>query len=399
MEYRLISLTGLFVFIGLSYLLSENRKKVSFKLIFWGIFLQFIFALFILKTKIGFISFVYIRIIVNSIIEFSDKGASFVFGNLVNDTNIGAIVAFRVLPIIIFVSSLSGILYYLGIIQLIVEFIAKIMQRTMKSSGAESFGAALLIFMGIESMTAIKIYIQKMTRSELFTIMTAFMATIASSVMVTYASFGADPGHLLTASIMSAPAAIIISKIMIPEIEVPVTTGKVKFITEKTDKNIIDAAANGASVGLQLALQIGAMLIAFISLIWLLNSIFGLFNTSFEQLMGYLYAPFAFLLGIPWNESIIVGKLLGTKTVFNEFLAYLQLKELIKSGVLSQRTIIITTYALCGFANFGSMAILIGGIGGIAPDKKGIVAELGIKSIISGTIACFMTATIAGLLC
>jgi CNT family concentrative nucleoside transporter len=399
MKYRLISLTGLFVFIGLSYLLSENRKKVSLKLIFWGIFLQFIFALFILKTKIGFILFDYIRIIVNSIIEFSDKGASFVFGNLVNDTNIGAIVAFRVLPIIIFVSSLSGILYYLGIIQLIVEFIAKIMQRTMKSSGAESFGAALLIFMGIESMTAIKIYIQKMTRSELFTIMTAFMATIASSVMVTYASFGADPGHLLTASIMSAPAAIIISKIMIPEIEVPVTTGKVKFITEKTDKNIIDAAANGASVGLQLALQIGAMLIAFISLIWLLNSIFGLFNTSFEQLMGYLYAPFAFLLGIPWNESIIVGKLLGTKTVFNEFLAYLQLKELIKSGVLSQRTIIITTYALCGFANFGSMAILIGGIGGIAPDKKGIVAELGIKSIISGTIACFMTATIAGLLC
>jgi CNT family concentrative nucleoside transporter len=398
MKYKITGILGILIIIGLSWVMSENRKKINWRLVFWGLGLQLIFALLILKTKAGYLTFDLTRKVFGALIGFSDKGAEFVFGKLVNDTSIGATVAFKVLPIIIFVSSLSGILYYLGITQFIVGIMAKIMRRTMKSSGAESLGAALQVFMGIEASTAIRTYIQNMTRSELFTVMVAFMGTIASSVMVTYASFGADPGHLLSASIMSAPAAIVIAKLMIPETETPETRGDVKFKIEKTDKNIIDAAANGASVGLQLALQIAAMLIAFISLVWLINSIFGLVHISFDQVAGYIFSPFAFILGVPWNEAVIVGKLLGTKTVFNEFIAYLQLKDLIQAGALSPRSVIIATYALCGFANFGSMAILIGGIGSIAPKKKNTVAELGLKSIIAGTFTSFTTATIAGIL-
>lgn len=396
--YRLISVGGMVVFFLLAWLLSENRRKVSWRLVGWGLVLQFLFALAILKTRAGHLIFEGARKGFGLIIGFSDKGASFVFGSLVTDLEIGAIVAFKVLPIIIFVSSLMGILYYFGIIQFFVRFAARIMHRTMGSSGAESLGAALMTFMGIESVTAIKTYIRKMTRSELFTVMTAFMSTIASSVMATYASFGAEPGHLLAASIMSAPAAIVIAKLMIPESEVPATYGGVRFEAEKSESNVVEAAASGASTGLTLALQIGAMLIAFVSLVWMIDAFFGLFHTSFARLAGYIFSPLAFLMGVPWEEAMSVGNLLGTKTVFNEFLAYLELKELIGTGALSPRSITISTYALCGFANFGSMAILIGGIGGIAPERKSEAATLGIKSLIAGTLACFTTATIAGIL-
>jgi CNT family concentrative nucleoside transporter len=271
------------------------------------------------------------------------------------------------------------------------------MQKTMRISGAESLGAALLVFMGIEATTSIKNYIANMTRSELFVLMSAFMATIAGSVMATYASFGAEPGHLLAASIMSAPAAIVIAKIMIPETETPKTSGFVEFKTERKENNIVEAAANGATLGLQLALQIGAMLIAFVGIVWMFNALFGVFGTSFDRVIGYVFSPFAILLGVPPQEAVLVGKMLGTKTVFNEFIAYLQLKDLIAGGVLSPRTVVVSTYALCGFANFGSMAILIGGIGGIAPSRKSEVAALGIKSIVAGTLACFITANIAGI--
>jgi CNT family concentrative nucleoside transporter len=228
--------------------------------------------------------------------------------------------------------------------------------------------------------------------------MVSFMGTIAGSVMVAYASFGADPGHLLSASIMCAPASIVMAKLMVPETEIPETLGKVQFKTERTDKNIIDAAANGASIGMQFALQVAAMLIAFVSLVWLVNSLFGLVHLSFERIAGYLFSPFAFILGVPWNEALTVGKLLGTKIVFNEFIAYLQLKELIQAGALSPRSIAIATYALCGFANFGSMAIMIGGMGSLAPHKKDTVAALGLKSILAGTFTNLITAAIAGIL-
>ncbi len=398
MIYKIQSLIGLVVIFGLAYLLSENKKAISLRIICWGIGLQLIFALFILKTKIGFLIFEGAKIAVNTVINYSDKGASFIFGRLVQDYNIGAVVAFRVLPIIIFVSSLMGILYFLGIIQFFVKLMAKVMQKTMKISGAESFGAALLIFMGIESSTAIKEYIKKMTKSEIFVYMSTFMSTIASSVMATYVSFGASAGHLLAASIMSAPAAVVIAKIMVPETETPVTMGYVRFEIEKKETNIIEAVANGASTGVHLAIQIGAMLIAFVGLIWMMDGILKFVGFSLDRLFGYIFYPFAIFLGVPVKDAYTVAQLLGTKTVFNEFLAYMKLQPLIQSGAISQRSIVISTYALCGFSNFGSIGILIGGLAGIDPNRKSIVASLGIKSLIAGTFASFMTAIIAGFL-
>ncbi len=396
--YRAMGAVGILVFLGIAFALSESRKRVNWHTVLWGILLQFVFALVILLTKAGEALFSAARFVFEYVIGFSDKGAAFVFGNLVNDTGVGAMIAFKVLPIIIFVSSLMGVLSYLGVIQFFVVQGARIMRRSMKLSGAEALGAAFLVFMGIEAMTALRSYLRTMTRSELFTVMSAFMATIATSVMAAYASFGAQPGHLLAASVMSAPSAIVIAKLMVPETRPLETSGNVEFRAEKTEHTIIEAAANGASVGLQLALQIGAMLIAFVGLLWLLSSLFGLMHTSFEQVLGIVYYPFALLMGVPGNDAQLVGNLLGTRTVFNEFIAYLHMKELIAAGALSPRSVVIATYALCGFANFGSLAILIGGIGGIVPERKQEVASLGIKSIVAGTLACFMTAAMAGIL-
>lgn len=395
---KLASLAGIFVFIGLCWLISEDRKKVNWATVLWGLGLQFLFALVILKTKAGLWLFDFARIAFGRVIGFSDKGATFIFGNLVNDMNVGAIFAFKVLPVIIFVSSLFGILFYFGVIQFFVVIGAKIMRRSMRLSGAEAFGAAMFAFMGIEAATAVKEYIRNMTRSELFVIMSAFMGTIASSVMVTYSMFGAEPGHLLAASIMSVPAAVLIAKVMVPEQAVPETSGGADYRTEKTEKNVVEAAANGASLGVNLAIQVAAMIIAFIGLVWMINYILHFAGLSFEGIMSWAFWPFAVLMGIPPSEAAAAARVLGTRTVFNEFIGYLQLKDLIASGTLSPRSIVIMTYALCGFANFGSMAILIGGIGGLAPEKKSEASSLGIKSIISGTLASFITACIAGIL-
>jgi CNT family concentrative nucleoside transporter len=395
---KLTSLFGIFVFIALAWALSENRKKVAWVTVAWGLALQFVFALLILKTQAGLVLFDFARVAFDKVIGFSDRGAEFLFGSLVKDPTIGALFAFKVLPIIIFVSSLMGILYYLGIIQFFVKLGALIMKRFMRLSGAESLGAAVFAFMGIEGVTAIGAYISAMTRSELMVLMSAYMATIASSVMVTFATFGAEPGHLLAASIMSVPAAVLIAKVMIPETETPQTLSAAPESVPNTDSNIIEAAANGASLGVSLAIQVGAMLIAFISLIWMINAGLELVGTSFEGIMGVVFWPFAVLMGIPPAEAGIAAKLLGTKTVLNEFIGYLRLKDVIAAGTLSPRSIVIMTYALCGFANFGSMGILIGGMGGIAPARRAEVAALGIKSIISGTLASFITASIAGIL-
>lgn len=396
---KMISFVGIFVFIALAWIFSENKKKVDWATVAWGLGLQFFFALLILKTRAGLVLFDFTRVVFEKVVGFSDRGAAFLFGSLVNDTGIGAIFAFKVLPIIIFVSSLMGMLYYLGVIQFFVKIGARIMRRSMRLSGAESFGAVLLTFMGIEGVTAISAYIAAMTRSELFVLMSAYMATIAASVMVTYSTFGAEPGHLLAASIMSVPAAVLIAKVMVPETGFPETANVSAGGAPKAEKNIIEAVANGASLGVNLAIQVGAMLIAFISMIWMVNYLLGLIGTSFEEIMGVIFWPFAVLMGIPPGEAATAAKMLGTKTVFNEFIGYLQLKEVIAARTMSPHSIVIMTYALCGFANFGSLAILIGGIGGIAPNRKAEVSSLGVKAIVSGTLASFITACIAGILC
>jgi CNT family concentrative nucleoside transporter len=327
-------------------------------------------------------------------------GATFVFGNLAkNPEQYNTFFAFQVLPVIIFVSALSAILYHLRVIPALVTAIAWIMRRSLKTSGAETFGAALLIFLGIESASAIRAYLQAMTRSELCTVMTTFMATIAGSVMVTYATFGAEPGHLLTASLMSAPAAIIVSKMMVPETGEPQTAGNTPVKMEGDTRNLIDAATQGTSQGLTMALQVAAMVIVFVGLVFLLDlgtqSVVG---RSFVELLSYAFRPFAYLLGVPSQDIGAVSALLGKKTVLNEFLAYLDLKELLAQGALTPRGRMIATYALCGFANPGSMAIAIAAFDVLAPERRLEISQLAVKSFIGGTLACFMTACVAGVL-
>lgn len=402
-RYRFVSMCGLLVMLGLAYVLSEKRRAINLRVVAWGLALQLALALFVLKTKPGEWIFKGVEGVFGGILSFSQEGAGFLFGKLAADPSYGALVAFQVLPVIIFVASLSAVLYHLRVIQAVVRAMAWLMQRTMKISGAESVASALLVFMGIESVTAVGKYIARMTRSEIFVVMTAFLATIASSVMAAYVSFGASAGHLLAASLMSAPAAIVIAKIMVPETETPLTAGRVQFEPELTTTNIMDAAATGAADGVKLAINIAAMLIAFVALVALVNfaveraSAFVLQRDSgytLQQVIGAGFSAFAMLMGVPKGEWMSVGELLGIKTVLNEFLAY----ERMQGMVLSERARIISTYALCGFANFGSIAILIGGLSGVAPKRRGEVAGLGIKALIGGTLAAFMTACYAGIL-
>ena len=299
-----------------------------------------------------------------------------------------------------------SVLYHMGLMQKVVEFTAKVMMKIMGTSGAESLSAAANIFVGqTEAPLVVKPFVEKMTNSELMALMTGGMATVAGGVLAAYVGMGVDAGHLLAASVMSAPAALVCAKLMVPETEVSQTEGVVKVDLPKTNANLIDAAASGASEGLTLALNVGAMLLAFIALIALLNGMLGWFGglinvpeLSFEFIIGYVFAPFAFLLGVPWDDCLQVGIMLGKKTVINEFVAYMDLQAAISSGAISQRAITITTYALCGFANFSSIAIQLGGIGGLAPKRRHDLAKLGVKSLIGGTLACFMTAAIAGIL-
>lgn len=394
---KLVSVAGLVVFLAIGLALCAERKHINWRLVAWGLGLQFVFALLILKTYPGLVAFDAARVAMTSVLNFSDIGSRFFFGNLVSDPNIGAIFAFKVLPVIIFVSSLMGVLYYLGIIQVVVRAMAWVMERTMKASGVEALIAAMFVFMGIEATTSLKEYLRKMTTSELFTIMTAFMSTIAGSVMAVYVSFGASAGHLLAASVMSAPAAIVISKLMLPERETAVETEGRGFL-KSGDVNIIEAAANGASDGLRLAATIGAMMLAFVALIGMTNHFLSYAGTSFEQISGYVFMPFAYLMGVPWEDCAKVGELLGIKVVFNEFISYQKMQGMIEAGTLQPRSVTIATYALCSFANFGSIAILIGGIGTIAPERKKEIARLSLKALVAGVLASFMTATIAGVL-
>lgn len=401
-----MSLIGLVVMISIAFSLSTSRKNIKWKTIIAGILLQLLFALLILKTPFGRSIFEAAKEGFNAILSFTMSGSEFLFGPLTRPEKFGWIFATMVLPTIVFMSSLMSVLYHIGIMQKIVEYTAKIMMKVMGTSGAESLSAAANIFVGqTEAPLVIKPFIEKMTKSELMALMTGGMATVAGGVLAAFVGMGIDAGHLLAASVMSAPAALVCAKLMVPETEVSETAGVVTVDLPKTNANLIDAAANGASEGLGLALNVGAMLLAFIALIAMVNGILGWFGgvvgleaLSLEWILGYLFSPLAFLLGVPWSESVQVGVLLGQKTVINEFFAYAELQKAIEAGTLSQRSITIATYALCGFANFSSIAIQLGGIGGLAPSRRSDLAKLGMKSLIAGTLACFMTASIAGFL-
>ncbi len=395
MFLRVISLFGLFCMVALAWLLSESRWRVNWRLAIWGLGLQLFVGICFFWTPLEGPIFMAMQKVVDVLTDSTLEGASFVFGELPKEVPL----AFQVLPVIIFVSALSAILYHLRVIQATVRGLSWLMRRTMKTSGAETLTAALLIFMGIESVTAVRGYLLRMTRSELCTVMTTFMATIAGSVMVVYANFGAKAGHLLAASLMSAPAAIVISKVLVPETEEPETAGEKPVHVEITSHNIADAATQGTADGLRMALQVGATLIVFIGLVYLLNLFLeAVLGFTFQSLMGWIFRPFAFLLGTPWKDIGHVSELLGTKTVLNEFLGYTALRDKIAEGVMSPRAVTISTYALCGFANPGSIGIMIAGIDALIPGRRAEVTQLSLRAFVGGALACFMTACVAGFL-
>lgn len=396
---RYTGIIGIAVFLLVAFLLSGNRKKIPVKTVIYGLLAQLIIAVFMLKTSIGLVIFDWVNRVFVRVLGYSDRGSELLFGKLVSLEEIGATLAFRALPVIIFVSAVMGLLVYLGIVQFVIKILARIFYKILKITGVEAFIASLLIFMGIEAITGVKDYIKNMNESRIFTIMVTFMSTIAGSVMAAYMSFGAQAGHLLTASLMSAPAAILISKIMIPDPDTTETDPLNSIRIDRRGSNPIEAIANGTSDGLNLVLQIGAMLIAFMAIIHLMNGIVGkVTGISLEKLFGYALSPVAVLIGIPPAEYVQVGELLGIKTLFTEFISFLQLKTHIISHTLSERTIAITTYALCGFTHFGSVAILIGGIGTLVPEKKPVVSRLAIKALVGGFLTTVMTAAIAGIL-
>ena len=403
---KIIGIIGLFVLIGIAVLISEDRKKINYKLVGIGIIMQIAFAFLILKFEPGKNFFQWMSNGITLLLDYTKEGSTFLFGNLMNIESTGFVWALQILPTIIFFSSFMSILYHIGAMQLIVKVLAKGMVKLLGTSGAETLSAVANIFVGqTEAPLVIKPFIKTMTRSELLTVMTGGMATVAGGVMAGYAAMGVDPGHLLAASIMSAPASLVIAKIMLPEKEEPVTKGKVQMDLTSEHANVIEAAATGASEGLTLALNVGAMLLAFTALVALVNGIIngvgdaiGMDYLNLSWILGRLFAPLAYVMGIPAVDIIAAGDLLGQKVVLNEFVAYANLSPMISSGVLQPKTIVILTYALCGFANFSSIAIQIAGIGGLAPSRKSEIAQLGVKSLIGGSLAAFMTASIAGIL-
>lgn len=399
---RVISALGLAVFVGLSYAFSVNRRAVRWRPVFWGLGLEFIFALLILKTPGGLTVFKFLGDVVSRFLEFSDVGAKFVFG----DKFVDHFFAFKVLPTIIFFSSFITVLYHYGIVQRVVNVMAWVMMKTMGTSGAESLSCAANIFLGpTEAPLLVKPYVATMTQSELHAVMTGGFATIAGGVLGAYLSFGIPPAHLIAAFFMTAPTSLVASKLLYPETEVPKTVGKAQIDVESTFVNAIDAAAGGAIEGTKLAVNVAAMIIAFLGLLAFVNALLGwlggLFGVpllSLEWMLSFLMAPVAWLLGVPWADCAQVGVLLGKKTILNDFIAYVDLKTLIEQKAISERAVIIATYALCNFANIGSIGITIGGIGGMAPNRQKDLARMGVRAMIGGLFAGFMTAAIAGML-
>lgn len=412
-----ISLLGTFMLIGIAVALSSNRKAINWKTVAMGTLLQFIFAVVVLWAPPGRAFFSFMNDAIVKLLSFQEEGGKFVFNALAiapwKEGTMGFFFAFQVLTTIIFFSSLMSILYYLGVLQVVVLFFARVMAKMMGTSGAESLSASANIFVGqTEAPLLIKPYVESMTDSELLTVMVGGMATVAGGVMAAYVGmlqpyFPDIAGHLLAASVMSAPAALVMAKILVPETAKPKTLGVVKLDYEDPSLNIIEAAANGATTGLHLALNVGTMLVAFMALMamanWMVSASAGALGfpgLTLETILGWAFAPLAWAMGVPWADCKTIGFLMGEKTVLNEFVAYTHMAEFIKNnpGVLHERSVIIATYALCGFSNFLSIGIQIGGIGVIAPSRRQDLARLGIKALIGGTLACFMTATLAGIL-
>jgi len=426
---RFSGIFGILVILGIAFLMSNNKKAIDYKLVAKGLFFQLALAVFILKTHIGQVIFNFVGELINKLLVFSDKGAEFVFGFLVNKDLMqhafGAgndfIFLFKIVPTIIFVSALVSVCYHIGLLQKIVSIVAKIVHKLMGVSGSEALSNAASAFVGqVEAQILIKPYLSGMTNSELLASMTGSMACIAGGVMAVYIGMGVPAKYLLAASIMAAPGALVISKIVFPETEVSETKGKVKLEVKKTSVNLIDAIAHGASDGMRISINVIAMLIAFVAIINMVDAFVGLIGAKtasiglslgsigidlhhlrLKDILGSVFSIFAWLMGVPWKDAHVVGSLMGTKMVINEFVAYMDLAPIIKgtsSIVLSQKSITIVSFALCGFANLGSVAMQIGGIGELAPDRRKDITKLGIKALICGTMASYISAAIAGIL-
>ena len=402
---RLIGIAGILVLLSIALAMSNNRKAISWQLVTWGLGIQLLFAIIILKTPVGVPFFGAIDIGIKNLLSFSDAGSDFLFksfrSGVVEDPLMNF--AFRILPTLIFFSSLISVLYHVGIMQFIIKWIARIMQKSMATSGSETLCVSGNIFVGqTEAPLLVRPFISKMTKSELMAIMVSGFATVAGGVMAMYVSMLGDvpgiAGHLLAASIMSAPAALVIAKIIYPETETSDTFGNIKITLDKKDDNIMEALSNGATNGMKLAANVAAMLVAFVAIIAMINAILGLLDLSLQQILGWIFSPLAWVMGVPWNEAGIIGSLMGEKLVLTELIAYGDLAELMVANSISDRSAIIASYALCGFANFASVGIQLGGIGGIAPERRKDLAKLGLKAMFGGALASWLTATIAGLL-
>jgi len=403
---RFIGLLGIVVLLAIAFALSNNRKQINMRIIGWGLGLQAIFAIFILKTPIGGPLFGILDKTIRKLISFSDAGSDFLFKSFVPDVGYHVAMinfAFRALPTIIFFSSLMAVLYHFGIIQMFVKWIARAMQKTMGTSGSETLSVSANIFVGqTEAPLIVRPFIQHMTKSELMAVMTGGFATVAGGVLAIYVMWLGDipgiAGHLLAASVMSAPGALVVAKIIYPETESSETMGDLKINIEQKSTNAMEALGDGATSGLKLAANVAAMLVAFVSLVAMINYLLGFVGTSMESILGFIFKPLAWTMGVPWSEAGTLGTLMGKKIVFTELIAYGDLKELMSTGAITDRTAIIASYALCGFANFGSIGIQLGGIGGMAPERKKDLAKLVTKAMVGGALASWITATIAGLL-
>ena len=407
MQEILMSLVGIFTLLAIAWLFSSNKKAINPRTVFGALLLQALIPAFVIWTDSGATTLTAISNGVQAVIDSAQTGISFVFGDLANVEKSGFIFAIKVLPVIIFFAALMSVLYYLKIMQIIIKVMGGGLQKLLKTSPVESLSASANIFVGqTEAPLVVKPYLPTMTRSELFAIMSGGLASVAGAVLAGYASMGISLNYLIAASFMAAPGGLLMAKILEPETEQPKVDIEEEVAKKQSEEvqavNVIDAAAIGASDGLKLAANVGAMLIAFVALIALLNMIFGGVGGIFgypkitiQKLLGYLFAPVAFILGVPWSHSIDIGSLLGIKLVINEFVAYIDLIKL--KETLDPRSMAIATVALCGFANLSSLAILLGGLGVIAPNRRGEIAKLGMKAVLAGTLSNFMSATLVGL--
>jgi CNT family concentrative nucleoside transporter len=406
---RFVGLLGILTMLTLAYLFSTDRKAIRLKTVLWGLGLQFAFALFVLRFEIGRLIFQKAGDGVNQLLSYAFVGSTFMFGELGKKYSAnGFIFAFQVLPTIIFIAAVFAFLYHIGVMQILIRAFAWVMTRVMGASGAESLDIAASIFMGqTEAPLTIRPFLSKLTKSELMCIMTCGMAHVSGGIMAAYIAVGVEPKHLLTAVIMTAPGTLLMAKMLVPETEQPLTAGRVQMPEMEREANFLGAISRGTSDGLHLALNVGAMLISFIALLALANAIMGgthnwlaahgigWFPSSFQQIFGWIFAPVAWLIGIPWHDAPLIGNLLGTRMVLNEVVAFTQLGGM--KGNMDPRSFTIATFALCGFANFSSIGIQIGGIGALAPEQRSQLAKFGIRAMLAGTMANLMSASIVGM--